>query len=241
MNINQNNIQVCNLNVETIKKDIKNIHLGVYPPNGRVSVAAPLNTTDESIRLLIISKIHWIRKQQLKFNKQVRQTKREYVSGESHYLFGKRYLLNVHSIENKPRIEIKRNKVIDLYVNYNADSEQKEKLVERFYRTEIKKQIPELVEKWQNIIGVNINEIKIKKMKTKWGTCNAKDKRIWLNLELAKKPLHCMEYVLAHEMTHFLEKNHNNQFKSLINSYFPQWEQYKNELNDTILSYNSWN
>jgi predicted metal-dependent hydrolase len=188
MNTETNTLQVRNLDVETIKKDIKNIHLGVYPPNGRVRVAAPLKTTDEAIELLVISKIPWIKKQQSKFIKQKRQTKREYVSGESHYFFGKRYLLNVLNTKDKPRIEIKRTKHIDLYVKEKTDFKKKEKIIENFYRAEIKKLIPDLLEKWEKILGINVNEVRIKKMKTKWGSCNPKDKRIWLNLELAKKP-----------------------------------------------------
>ena len=179
-------------------------------------------------------------KQQSKFIKQKRQTKREYVSGESHYFFGKRYLLNVQKTKDKPRVEIKRKKYIDLYVKEKTDYKKKEKIIEDFYRSEIKKRIPKLLEKWEKIIGVNVNEVRIKKMKTKWGSCNPKAKRIWLNLELAKKPLHCMEYVIVHEMLHFIEKNHSDKFKYLISSHLPQWDQYKKELNNSILSYSKW-
>jgi predicted metal-dependent hydrolase len=240
MNTKKQRMQVCNLKVETIRKDIKNIHLGVYPPNGRVRVAAPLKTSDESIRLMVITKIPWIKKQKSKFSKQERQTKRDYVSGESHYFFGKRYLLNVQSTDSKPRVEIKRNKFIDLHINQDTALEKREKVLEEFYRSEIKKHIPALVDKWEKIIGVNVKEAKVKKMKTKWGTCNPKDKRIWLNLELAKKPLNCMEYVIVHEMIHFLEKSHNDKYRYLISSHLPQWEQYRNELNNSVLGYSSW-
>jgi len=240
MNTKTNVLQVCDLNVETIKKDIKNIHLGVYPPTGRVRVAAPLKTTDEAIELLVISKMSWIQKQQSKFIKQERQPKREYVSGESHYFFGRRYLLNVQKTEDKPRVEIKRTKYIDLYVKEDTNHKKKEKIIEDFYRSKIKKQIPNLLEKWQKLIGVKVNEVRIKKMKTKWGSCNPKAKRIWLNLELAKKPLHCMEYVMVHEMLHFIEKNHSDKFRYLISSYLPQWDQNKKELNNSILSYSRW-
>ena len=240
MNTKSNILQVCDLNIETIKKDIKNIHLGVYPPAGRVRVAVPLKTTDETIELLVLSKMPWIRKQQSKFIKQERQTKREYISGESHYFFGKRYLLNVQKTEDKPRVEIKRNKYIDLYVKGKIDYKKKEKIIDDFYRSKIKKQIPKLLEKWEKIIGVNVNEVRIKKMKTKWGSCNPKAKRIWLNLELAKKPPHCMEYVMVHEMLHFIEKNHSDKFRYLISAHLPQWDQYKKELNNSILSYSRW-
>jgi len=182
MNTDTKTIQIHNLNVETVKKNIKNIHLGVYPPNGRIRVAAPLRTPDEAIELLV------------------------YVSGESHYFLGKRYLLNVIKTKDKPRIEIKRTKHIDLYIKEDMDFEKKEQIFENFYRSEIKKIIPDLKEKWEKIIGVNVNEVRIKKMKTKWGSCNPKAKRIWLNLELAKKPMHCIEYVMVHEMIHLIEK-----------------------------------
>ncbi len=233
-------IQICNLMVEAVKKDIKNIHIGVYPPNGRVRIATPLSTTDESLRLLVISKSHWIKKQQAKFTAQERQTKREFVSGETHYLFGKKYLLNVSTIKDKPKIEIKRPKILNLYINKDSEYKIKEKIFDEFYRLELKKQMIPLIKKWETKIGVTIKELKIRKMKTKWGTCNSKVKRIWLNLELAKKPQHCIEYVLVHEMIHFLVKGHNNKFKELMNLHMPQWGQYKKELNTCPLGFNTW-
>jgi predicted metal-dependent hydrolase len=236
----KNKIKICNLMVETVKKDIKNINIGVYPPNGRVRIATPLNTTDESLRLLVISKSHWIKKQQAKFTAQERQTRREFVSGETHYLFGKKYLLNVSTIKDKPKIEIKRPKILNLYINKDSEYKIKEKIFDEFYRLELKKQIISLIKKWETKIGITIRELKIRKMKTKWGTCNSKAKRIWLNLELAKKPQHCIEYVLVHEMIHFLVKGHNNKFKELINLHMPQWEQYKKELNIHPLGFNTW-
>jgi predicted metal-dependent hydrolase len=240
MNTKKNRTRICDLEIDTVKKDIKNIHLGVYPPNGRVRVAAPLKTTDEAIKLLVISKMPWIKKQQLRFNQQERQSKREYVSGESHYFFGNRYRLNVVQTNSKPKIEIKRKTRIDMYVNPEANLKKKENLMNNFYRTELKKQIPILVEKWQKITGLQVKEVNIKKMKTKWGTCKPKYQRIWVNLELAKKPLHCLEYVLVHEMTHFKEKNHNEKFEFLLKSYMQQWDQCKQELNNGILSYSKW-
>ena len=240
MNTKQNRAIICDLEIETVKKDIKNIHLGVYPPNGRVRVAAPLKTTDEAIKLLVISKIPWIKKQQLKFSQQERQTKREYVSGESHYFLGNRYRLNVIQTEAKPKIEIKRKTRIDMYIEPQTSLEEKERLMDKFYRSELKKQIPALVRKWEEITGLNVKEVKIKKMKTKWGTCNPKYQRIWVNLELAKKPLHCLEYVIVHELTHLKEKHHNEQFELLLKSYMPQWDQCKQELNNGVLGYSEW-
>lgn len=240
MSTSLDNMQICGLQVQTVKKNIKNMHLGVYPPQGRIRVAAPKKMNDESIRLFIISKIPWIKKQKAKFERQKRQTKREFISGESHYFLGNRYRLNVIDTENKPRVEIKKKTHIDLYVKPNMSREQKEKMLESFYRAELKKQIPELIERWEKNSGVKVNEVIIKKMKTKWGTCNAEDKRIWLNLELAKNPLRCLEYVLLHEMIHFKEKNHTDKFFNLMDSHLPQWPQLRDELNNSVLGFFPW-
>ena len=231
---------VSDLQIETVKKDIKNIHLGVYPPNGRVRISVPLKTSDETIRLFIISKIPWIRKQKERFSKQQRQTKREYVTGESHYFFGKRYLLNVQRNSKQPKIEITKKKYLELYVKPNTIIKQKQRIFEQFYRNELEKIIPKLILKWEGKIGVKAKEVKIKKMKTKWGTCNSKDKRIWLNLELAKKPLRCIDYVFVHELVHLIERKHSERFVQLLESAYPKWQQSKDELNQGILSHFEW-
>ena len=240
MNTNLKNMKVCNLKIETVKKDIKNMHLGVYPPQGRIRVAAPLQMGDETIRLFIISKIPWIRKQKSKFEKQKRQTKRELISGESHYFMGQRYRLNVVTTDQNPRAEINKKTHIDLFVKPCMTRDQKEKVLENFYRSELKKCMPPLVEKWGKVTGVNVHEVGIKKMKTKWGSCNSEKGRIWINLELAKTPLNCLEYVLVHEMTHFKEKNHSGRFFNLMDSYMPQWTQYRDELNNSVLGFFMW-
>ena len=240
MNTNQNKISVHGIEVETVKKDIKNIHVGVYPPNGRVRVAAPLKTTDDTIKQIVLTKMSWIKKQQQRFKEQVRQTKREYVSGESHFFMGNRYRLRVIKTEAKPHIEIKRKTRIDMYVKPQATVEKKEKLFEEFYRQELKKQIPNLLIKWEKRTGLNVKEVKIKKMKTKWGTCNQKHQRIWLNLELAKKPQRCIEYVVVHEMTHLIEKNHTEKFRAKLKECLPNWMHTKVELNNAPLSYSKW-
>ena len=183
----------------------------------------------------------WIKKQQAKFHKQERQTKREYVSGESHYFMGKRYLLNVRYTNSKPKVEIKRKSHINMYLRPNTNHKNREKVMNNFYRLQLKQHIPSLVKKWTKIIGVNVQEVKIKKMKTKWGSCNPKHQRVWLNLELAKKPVHSIEYVFVHEMTHFLEKHHTEKFKLLMTSFMPQWTQYRDELNSSKLGYSKWN
>ena len=240
MNTKKSKIKIYDLEIDTVKKDIKNTHLGVYPPNGRVRIAAPLKTTDEALKLLVTEKIPWIKKQQSKFSNQERQTKREYVSGESHYFLGNRYRLNVIQSDSKPRIEIKRKTHIDMYIGSKMPLQKRERLMDSFYRAELKKQMPTLLAKWSKITGLSVKEVKIKKMKTKWGTCNPKCQRVWLNLELAKKPLRCLEYVLVHELMHLKEKHHNEHFQLLLRTYLPQWEQTKQELNAGILSYAEW-
>jgi len=233
-------MQVSNLTFETIRKDIKNIHLGVYPPNGRIRMAVPLRTSDESIRLFVISKTSWIKKQQKYFAKQERQTPRKYVTGETHYIFGKSYRLNVIHSNEPPKIRISKKTHIDLHVKTKSTIKQREKIFEKYYRLEINKIIPKLVKKWEQKVGVKVKEVKIKKMKTKWGTCNNKDKRIWLNLELAKKPFHCIDYVFVHELIHLIVKKHSEKFLELLQSVYPKWQQRKDELNQGILSYFEW-
>ena len=233
-------IRVSNLMIDTIHKDIKNIHLGVYPPDGRIRVSAPLKTNDEVIRLLILSKASWIKKQQVKFLRQERQTKREYVSGESHYLFGRRYRLNIIHTDTKPKIEIKRKIRIDLYIKPNSTTKQREAIFEKFYRAEMRKLVPILLKKWRKKVGVKVKEVKIRKMKTKWGTCKIADKRICLNLELVKKPSKCIDYVFVHELVHLRDKKHSQRFIDILESVLPNWQSLKEELYKTPLSYSKW-
>lgn len=240
MNTDLNKMKICGLEVQAVKKNIKNMHLGVYPPQGRIRVAAPLKMDDESIRLFIISKVPWIKRQKSKFEKQQRQTKREYVSGESHYFMGNRYRLNVVHTKSSPKVEIKRKTHIDLHIKPDMSIEKREKLLDDFYRAELRKHIPSLLQKWQKIIGVDVNEVNIKKMKTKWGTCNPRNSKILVNLELAKTPINCLEYILVHEMTHILEKTHNDKFFNLMDSFMPQWEKHRDELNNSVLGFFMW-
>lgn len=237
MNTKVNTITINNIEINVLKKNIKNIHLGVYPPNGRVRVAAPLEVTDDSIRLFVISRISWIKKQQAEFLAQERQSKREYVSGESHYLWGKRYLLNIVNHKGAAKVEVRNRKYIDLFIREGASTEQRERVLTKWYREEIKSQIPGLIEKWQPIMQVVVKEWGVKIMRTKWGTCNVDAKRIWLNLHLVKKPPNCLEYVVVHEMVHLLERTHNIRFVALMDKYYPNWRIVKDELNHFILDF----
>lgn len=219
------------LSIDLVRKEIKNMHLAVYPPTGRVRIAAPLRINDEAVRLFAISKIAWIRKQQRNFEAQDRQPPRQYVERESHYFQGKRYLLRVIEKDAAPHVVLKAKTYIELYVRPDASTEQRQSILNEWYRTELKKQIQPLVDKWQEKIGVLVDDWQVKQMKTKWGTCNIEKKRIWINLELAKKPIQCLEYIVVHEMIHLLERHHNDRFLSLMENYMPQWKFYKEELN----------
>lgn len=235
-----NEMLVGNLQVSVLKKAVKNLHLNVLPPHGRVRVSVPPNMNEDAVRVFIASKLPWINKQIEKFKTQARETKRDYIEGESHYFQGKRYLLNIVKTDGKPHIQIRRKKFIDFYVNDKVGKRQREKLFNDWYRLELKKQVHDLIYKWQKTMGLKGVDWRVKRMKTKWGTCNSKAKRIWLNLELAKKPLGCLEYIIVHELVHLKENSHNERFVSLIDKFMPHWRARKEELNKFILAYEEW-
>ncbi len=236
----QSIIKVNNLIVDVLKKDIKHIHLNISPPYGEIRVSAPMKTTDESIKLFIISKLSQIRKQRDKFEKQERETERKYVTGESHYFKGQRYLLKIIDHKGNPKVVLRNTKFMDLYIDKSSSTEKKKKALNNWYRRELKKILPPLIEKWSKKMKIDILDYRIKYMKTKWGTCNKEAGRIWINLELIKKPTHHLEYIIVHEMTHFLERNHNDRFVKLMNKFMPQWRTVKGELNNFILCYEDW-
>jgi len=239
MNTEKRQISVKGLSVQVVRKAIKNLHLGVYPPNGRVRVAVPLRVNDDAVRLALVGKLGWIKRQRVKFETQSRQSKREMVSGESHYFLGRRYRLSVVPHDGAPKV-LTRKKLIELYVRRETNARQRERVLRRWYRQRLKEMIPPLVEKWQEILGVELVEWGIKKMKTRWGTCNPGARRVWLNLELAKKPSQCLEYILVHELTHLVERHHNDRFISLMNRHLPNWRQHRQVLNSEPLAHDSW-
>lgn len=233
-------ITVNGLVVDVVRKNIKNLHLAVYPPAGRIRVAAPLRVNDEAVRLFTISRLGWIKRQQAKFQDQERQSEREYISGESHYYQGHRYLLNVVYREGTPSVIIRNNKILDIFVRPGSDTRDRERVLTNWYRRRLKEEIAPLIAKWEAVIGVQVAEWGVKQMKTKWGTCNIEAGRIWLNLELAKKPLHCLEYIIVHEMVHLLERHHNERFVMYMNLFMPLWQHYREELNRAPLGHETW-
>ena len=233
-------IEVSDIQVEVVRKAIKNLHLAVYPPEGRVRVAVPLHVTDENVRLAVISKLGWIKKQKTNFKDQPRQSRREMVSGESHYFMGRRYLLDVVQRHGRHDIAIENNTRMTLYVQPGTSERNKEKVLLEWYRRQLKTLIPDLIAKWEPVIGVQVSQWGIKKMKTRWGACNIAAKRIWLNLELAKKQPECLTYILVHEMVHLLERHHNDRFKTLMDRFMPQWRLYREALNQAPLAHEEW-
>jgi len=232
-------IMLGDMVVDVVLKDIKNVHLSVYPPNGKVKVAAPSRMSLDTIRIYTISKLAWIKKQQLKFKSQVREAPREYLNKEGHYFLGKRYLLKVIEHNAPPEVHLK-HKTIELYVRPDTDLQKKHAIMEEWYREQLKELVPAVIKKWEKVMKVSVNEFSVKKMKTKWGTCTRESKRIWLNLELSKKPFHCIEYIVVHEMVHFLERNHNERFIAYMDKFLPEWRQLKNELNKLPVSHVDW-
>ena len=232
-------IKLGDIAVDVVLKDIKNVHLSVHPPSGRVRIAAPEHMNLDTIRVFAVSKLAWIQKQQKKLREQDRETCREYLDRESHYVWGKRYLLRIVEVEGVPAVELKAGSMI-LRVRPGASAEARGAIVSKWYREQLKTAIPDLLAKWEPILGVNAERVFVQKMKTKWGTCNPDRRSIRLNTDLAKKPPPYLEYILVHELTHLLEKTHNDRFTSLMDQFMPQWRQYRELLNTSPLTHEDW-
>ncbi len=233
-------ITVANIDVEIVRKNIKNIHLGVYPPEGHVRVSVPAHVTDENVRLAVISRLPWIRKRQDEMRRQPRQSKREYVSGESHFFLGRRYNLQVVEVPGRPRLVLQSNAKMCLQIPPHTSLEKRSRVFSNFYRAHLKDQIPRLLDKWQPIVGKEAADWGVKKMKTKWGSCNITERRIWLNLELAKKSPECLEYILVHELVHLHERHHNENFRKLMDKFLPSWRRSRDVLKSEPLAHEDW-
>lgn len=236
-----NILQLGSIEALIVHKLVKNLHLSVLPPLGRVRVTAPEGMKDDAIRTLLVTRLPWIKKQQAKFKGQDRQPIRQYVSGESHYFFGKRYRLEVGYKEAAPVVVLKGKSKIVLQVRPDSTIEKRGDVIMTWYRKELHPVADKLMIEWQKKIGVHAKSWGIQRMKTRWGTCNHKEARILLNLELAKKPPACLEYVIVHELLHVIEKKHNANFVEMMEKYIPKWHSIKEELNGLILSHEEWN
>ncbi|MFP4159999.1 MAG: M48 family metallopeptidase [Desulfobacterales bacterium] len=233
-------LEVGDIPVEVHRKNIKNLHLGVYPPDGKVRVSAPFRMDDEAIRMAIVSRLPWIRRKQHGFVSQARETAREMITGESHYFQGRRYRLNVIERPGRSRVRIVNSRTIELQIPPQTDTAGRWRVMERWYRRQMKELFPALLSEWEPIIGVHVAECRIKRMKTRWGSCNIDAKRIWLNLEMIKKPFTSLEYVLVHEMVHMLERNHTERFRELMDQFMPDWRLRRDELNQAPLGHYEW-
>lgn len=226
--------------MEVVRKDIKNLHIGVYPPAGRVRVAAPMRLDDDAVKAAVISRLGWIRRKQVDFRRQDRQSRREFVTGESHYFEGRRYRLDVREAAGRPLVCLVNNTTMALQVRPGTDRDVREAVLSRWYREQLRARLPALVAKWESKIGVHAAEVRIKRMKTRWGSCNRDARRIWLNLELAKKPAVCLEYIVVHELVHLIARGHGCRFQELMDRHMPQWRLHKDALNRAPLGHDDW-
>jgi len=233
-------IVIGGIAVEVVRKKIRYLHIGVYPPKGRVRVAAPLRLDEEAIRLAIVSRLGWIRRKQKGFAEQERQSRREMVTGESHHFQGRRYRLRVRECAGRSSVRIAGPATLELCTASGADRDQRNAILQHWYRQELRKLLSPLLAKWEPRVGKTVAEVRIKRMKTRWGSCNADAGRIWLNLELIKKPVACVEYVLVHEMVHLHERHHNERFLERMDALMPTWRVHRDELNRTPLAHEQW-
>ena len=240
MSTERHQIRVSGIPGEVHRKAIRNLHVGVYPPDGRVRVAAPVRMDDEAIRLAIVSRLAWIRRQQRGFLAQARESAREMVTGESHYYRGRRYRLEVIEAPARSRVRLAGGRKLKLWVPPGTDAAGRRQVLERWYRRELRSLVPDLLAAWEPIVGEGVAECRIKRMKTRWGSCNIAARRIWLNLELIRKPHACLEYMLVHEMVHLLERHHTDRFRELMDRFLPNWRLRRDVLNRSPLAHEEW-
>ncbi len=232
-------IKLGDIAVDVVLKDIKNVHLSVHPPTGRVRISAPKRMNIETIRVFAISKLDWIKQQQKKLREQERETPREYIDRESHYVWGKRYLLTTSERDERPLIELKHSSML-LRVRAGTDEDKRQALLEAWYRERLKEAVPPLLERWQPLLSVAVERFFVQRMKTKWGSCNHLARTIRLNTELAKKPPECLEYIVVHELVHLLEPTHNAHFVALMDRFMPKWQFHRQVLNRLPVRGETW-
>lgn len=235
----QTRFRLGDIHVDVVRKDIKNVHLSVLPPMGRVRIAAPQRMSLDTVRVFAISKLAWIKRQREKLREQERETPREYIDRESHYVWGKRYLLKLIEVEQAPSVELAHDRLV-LRVRPGTDAAKRQTIVEEWYRDQLREVAPGLVEKWERQIGVRVQRLFIQRMKTKWGGCNRYRGSIRLNTDLARKPRECLEYIVVHEMVHLIEPTHNARFVELMDRFMPRWQSYRGALNRLPVRHERW-
>ncbi len=232
-------ISLGEFDADVVFKKIKNVHLSVYPPDGRVKISAPSHMKLDTIRVFAVSRLAWIKRQQRKLREQERETPREFIDRESHYVWGTRYLLTVVEEDAPPRVEL-RHRVMRLHVRPGTGEEARNAVVSRWLRDQIRAALPELIARWEPRLGVRVNKVFIQHMKTRWGSCNPKAGHIRLNTDLAKKPPECLEYILVHEMAHLIEPTHNDRFVALMERFMPKWKYHRDQLNRLPVRHEEW-
>ena len=232
-------LQLGDISVDVVLKDIKNVHLSVHPPQGRVRISAPSHMSLDTIHVFAIAKLGWIRQQQRKLQAQERETPREYVDRESHYVWGQRFLMEVNENGGPPSVELAQSRMI-LRVRPGTDETKKRAVMEEWYRQLLKKAVPPLIAKWEPVMGVKVERLFVQRMRTKWGSCNHGARNIRLNTDLAKKPRECLEYIIVHELVHLLEPTHNERFVSLMDRFMPRWQFYRDQLNRLPVTHEGW-
>lgn len=225
--------------VDVVLKDIKNVHLSVYPPTGRVRISAPSRMAMDTIRVFAVSKLEWIRQQQRKLREQERETPREYLDRESHYVFGRRCLLTVVQEDTMPHVEQKHGKLI-LRLRPGTGAESRQAIMDEWYRRLVKQAVPPLIVRWEPLMGVKVDRFFVQRMKTRWGSCNHAARTIRLNSELAKKPRECLDYIVVHEMVHLLEPTHNARFLASMDRFMPEWQVHRALLNRLPVRGENW-
>lgn len=232
-------LKLGDITVDVVRRDIKNVHLSVHPPSGRVRIAAPTRMKLDTLRLFAISKLGWIKAQQKALREQERESPREYLDRESHYLWGKRYLLKVVEEDAPAGVHIKGSRLL-LYVRPGAGVEKREEVLTRWYRERLKEAAPPIIELWSPRLNVDVERFFVQRMKTKWGSANPVARSVRLNTELAKKPKECLEYIVVHEMIHLIEPTHNERFMRLMDKAMPMWKAYRDILNRLPVRHERW-
>ena len=233
-------IQIGEIDIAVVRKDVKNVHLSVHPPNGRVTLVAPSATRLEVVRAYAVTRLGWIRAQQTKLRGQARETPRQFVERESHYLWGRRYLLTVREVDAKPTVQLDHRR-IRLSVRPGMGRRDREAIVHEWHKALLHQTLPKLVAKWEPRLGVHVARYFLQRMKTKWGSCNHSERNIRINTELVKKPKDLLEYVVVHEMIHLLAPTHSEQFIALLGRHYPAWREARAELNELPLAATVWN
>ena len=232
-------IRIGGLSIQVTRKAVKNVHLSVHPPDGRVTLTAPTATRLDVARAYAITRLGWIRDQQTKLTNQARETPRQFVERESHYLWGRRYLLKIVLRESKPSVQLD-HKRITLTVRPGSDAIKRAEVIHAWHKSLLHEVVPVLIEKWEPRLQVKVSGYFLQRMKTKWGSCNHRAGHIRLNTELVKKPKDLLEYVIVHEMAHLLEPTHSDRFIAILDEHFPSWREARGELNELPLAAELW-